>query len=193
MHRYAQVSGAIFALVGGLQFVRILRGWPLKVGDLAIPLWASGCALVVAAALALWAYRTRRVPPSQRLLLSATGATLPGPRTTPLSVVDRDPSGPSLRERPPRPAPSGPFAGLSHRTRAGLGRLGDRLPRPRYPARPPSRGQGPPPRARHRQRVSAFRSRGSHPRQVEPPQYRSHPSRRRSRRHAVLRDGLHCR
>ncbi len=61
MHRYAQVSGAIFALVAALQFLRILRGWPLQVGDLAIPLWASGCALVVAVALALWAYRTSKV------------------------------------------------------------------------------------------------------------------------------------
>ena len=41
MHRYAQVSGAIFALVGALQFLRILRGWPVQVGDFAIPLWAS--------------------------------------------------------------------------------------------------------------------------------------------------------
>ena len=60
MHRYAQVSGAIFALVGALQFLRILRGWTLKVGDLAIPLWASGCAFVAAAALALWAYRASK-------------------------------------------------------------------------------------------------------------------------------------
>jgi len=60
MHRYARVSGAIFALVGALQFLRILRGWPVQVGDIAIPLWASGCAFVVAATLALWAYRTSK-------------------------------------------------------------------------------------------------------------------------------------
>jgi hypothetical protein len=60
MHRYAQVSGAIFALVGALQLLRVLRGWPVQVGDFAIPLWASGCALVVAGALALWAYRTSK-------------------------------------------------------------------------------------------------------------------------------------
>ena len=60
MHRYAQVSGTIFALVGALQLLRILRGWPVQVGDFAIPVWASGCALVVAVALTSWAYRTSK-------------------------------------------------------------------------------------------------------------------------------------
>ena len=60
MHRYAQVSGAIFALVSVLQLVRVLRGWPVQVGDVAVPPLASVCAFVVAAAMALWAFRTSK-------------------------------------------------------------------------------------------------------------------------------------
>jgi hypothetical protein len=60
MHRYAQVSGAVFALVGALQLTRILRGWPIQVNNLSIPVWASGCIFVITTALALWAYRTAR-------------------------------------------------------------------------------------------------------------------------------------
>ena len=60
MNRYAQVSGAVFALVAALQLIRVLLGWPVVIDNLPIPLWASGCAFVVAAALALWAYRTAK-------------------------------------------------------------------------------------------------------------------------------------
>ena len=60
MSRYAQVSGTIFALVSVLQLVRVVRGWPAQVGDLVIPVWASGLAFVVAGALALWAFRTAK-------------------------------------------------------------------------------------------------------------------------------------
>jgi hypothetical protein len=60
MHRYAQVSGAIFALVSVLQLVRLLRGWPIQIGDVAVPPLVSGCAFVVAAAMAFWAFRTSR-------------------------------------------------------------------------------------------------------------------------------------
>ena len=60
MNRYAQVSGAIFALVSVLQFVRLLRGWTVQIGDVAVPPLASGCAFVVAAAMAFWAFRTSK-------------------------------------------------------------------------------------------------------------------------------------
>ena len=60
MHRYAQVSGAIFALVSVLQFVRLLRGWPVQIGDVAVPPLASGFAFVVAAAMAFWAFRASK-------------------------------------------------------------------------------------------------------------------------------------
>ena len=60
MHRYAQVSGAIFTLVGVLQFVRLLRGWPVQIGDVAVPPLASGCVLVLAVAMAFWAFRTSK-------------------------------------------------------------------------------------------------------------------------------------
>jgi hypothetical protein len=60
MNRYATASGVVFALVAALQLLRLLMGWPLQVADIAIPLWASGCAFVLAATLALWAYRTAK-------------------------------------------------------------------------------------------------------------------------------------
>ncbi len=60
MHRYAQVSGAIFALVSVLQLVRVLRGWPVQIGDVTVPPLASVCAFVVAAAMAFWGFRTSR-------------------------------------------------------------------------------------------------------------------------------------
>ena len=46
MHRYAQVSGAIFALVSVLQLVRVLRALPVQIGDYAVPISVSGIAFV---------------------------------------------------------------------------------------------------------------------------------------------------
>ena len=60
MRRYAQVSGTVFTLVSVLQLLRVFRGWPAQVGDVAIPMWASGFAFVVAGAMALWAFRTAK-------------------------------------------------------------------------------------------------------------------------------------
>lgn len=60
MNRYAMGSGAVFALIAALQLLRLLMGWPVRVADVAIPLWASGCAFVLASTLALWAYRTAK-------------------------------------------------------------------------------------------------------------------------------------
>ena len=49
---YAYLASAIFAVVAFLQLARAIAGWPVTIGDIGIPLWASWVAGVVAAAMA---------------------------------------------------------------------------------------------------------------------------------------------
>jgi hypothetical protein len=58
-NKYVVVSGAIFGAVAVLQAVRALNQWPLQVGTLEIPVWASWIAMVVAGGLCAWAFRSR--------------------------------------------------------------------------------------------------------------------------------------
>ena len=60
MRRYAQVSGAFFGLLAAVQLVRALRGWPVQVAGVAVPVWASACAFVIATTFAVWAFRSAR-------------------------------------------------------------------------------------------------------------------------------------
>ena len=60
MLRYVRVSGAFFGLIAAAQLVRTVRGWPVEVAGVTIPVWASGCAFVVAASFALWAFRSAK-------------------------------------------------------------------------------------------------------------------------------------
>ena len=50
----------VFSLVSLLQLLRLLFSWQITINGLAIPLWASGVAFVVAAALAVMVSRERR-------------------------------------------------------------------------------------------------------------------------------------
>jgi hypothetical protein len=36
--------------------LRLVLRWPVQVASIAVPLWASGIAVIVAASLALWAF-----------------------------------------------------------------------------------------------------------------------------------------
>ena len=58
-NRYAVVSGALFGVVAVGQAVRALYEWPVQVGTVAIPVWASWIAMVVAGSLCTWAFRSR--------------------------------------------------------------------------------------------------------------------------------------
>jgi hypothetical protein len=58
MRRYTLVSGVFFALLTGVQVLRFLRKWPVRVGDVDIPVWASGIAALIAFSLAFWAFRS---------------------------------------------------------------------------------------------------------------------------------------
>lgn len=57
MHRYVLVSGLFLALLTCVQILRLVLGWSVTVAGVAIPLWASAVAALVAGALAVWAFR----------------------------------------------------------------------------------------------------------------------------------------
>lgn len=58
MRRYEQISGVVFGLLAAVQLVRILFRWPVQVASVSVPLWASALAVLIAGALAAWAFRT---------------------------------------------------------------------------------------------------------------------------------------
>jgi hypothetical protein len=58
MRRYALASGVVFTIIAAGQLTRVLLRWPVQVSTLAVPLWASGIACLVAASFAVWAFRT---------------------------------------------------------------------------------------------------------------------------------------
>lgn len=57
MRRYATVSGVFFGLLATGQLVRLLFRWPVQVASVSVPLWPSALAVVIAGALATWAFR----------------------------------------------------------------------------------------------------------------------------------------
>jgi hypothetical protein len=63
MRRYAQVSGAFFGVVAVGQLVRVIERWPVQVAGFSVPVWASVCAVVFAATLAIWAFSTAKDVP----------------------------------------------------------------------------------------------------------------------------------
>ena len=50
--KFSKVAGVIFALIAVLHAARLLYGWEAIIGSVAIPLWISGAALLIAAYLA---------------------------------------------------------------------------------------------------------------------------------------------
>ena len=50
----------VFSLVSLLQLLRLVLSWEITINGIAIPLWASGVAFVVAAALAVMVWREQR-------------------------------------------------------------------------------------------------------------------------------------
>jgi hypothetical protein len=58
-NKYVVVSGAFFGVIAVLQAVRALNQWPVHVGNLEIPVWASWIATVVAGSLCAWAFRSQ--------------------------------------------------------------------------------------------------------------------------------------
>lgn len=60
MKRYAIVSGTVFSLIALVQLTRAVNQWRAEVGTWQVPVWLSWIAFVVAAALAVWAFRVSR-------------------------------------------------------------------------------------------------------------------------------------
>ena len=49
--RFLRIAGTIFALAALAHLVRLVMGWPVLVGNWAIPMWVSAIALVGAGVL----------------------------------------------------------------------------------------------------------------------------------------------
>jgi hypothetical protein len=62
MRRYELVSGIVFAIIAVAQATRTLLGWPVEVAGASVPVFASAVAFLVAGGLAVWAFRSARVP-----------------------------------------------------------------------------------------------------------------------------------
>jgi len=60
MRRYAQVSGAFFALVALAQLMRTVLRWPVQVAGVSWFRWASALAFLIVATFAIWAFRVTR-------------------------------------------------------------------------------------------------------------------------------------
>ena len=56
---YIVVSGVIFGFVSLAHVARALTATPIAIGSSVIPMWTSWVAAVVAAALCVWAFRSR--------------------------------------------------------------------------------------------------------------------------------------
>ena len=56
---FTGVVVVVLSLVALLQLLRLVLGWAITINGVAIPLWASGVALVVAAGLAAMVWRER--------------------------------------------------------------------------------------------------------------------------------------
>ena len=59
-NKYATVSGAVFGVVAILQTIRAFNDWPVQIGPIAVPVWFSWLAVVVAGGLCVWAFRSQR-------------------------------------------------------------------------------------------------------------------------------------
>ena len=60
MRRYELVSGTFFSLLALVQLTRVVLGWSVQVATVAVPIWASVLACLVAGSFAVWAFRSSR-------------------------------------------------------------------------------------------------------------------------------------
>jgi hypothetical protein len=54
---FTTIAVVLFALIAVLQLIRFLLGWEVTVNGALIPVWVSGIAFVIAAALAVMLWR----------------------------------------------------------------------------------------------------------------------------------------
>jgi hypothetical protein len=60
MKPFTTLAVVVFALIALLQLLRAISGWEVTVNGIAIPVWASVIAFVVASALAIMLWREAR-------------------------------------------------------------------------------------------------------------------------------------
>ena len=60
MGRYVRFSGAFFGVLALVQLTRTVLGWPVRVADVTIPIWASALAFAIASSFAIWAFRVTK-------------------------------------------------------------------------------------------------------------------------------------
>lgn len=56
---YRLVSGVVFGIVAIVQAIRAFNEWAVQIGPIAVPVWFSWVAFVVAGALCIWAFKSR--------------------------------------------------------------------------------------------------------------------------------------
>jgi hypothetical protein len=66
MKPFTVLSIIVFSVVALLQLTRLVLGWEVSIDRLAIPLWASGIALIVSGGLAFMLWRESRTTPPER-------------------------------------------------------------------------------------------------------------------------------
>ena len=54
---YNIVTAALFLVIAVLHLLRVIFGWPARIGGLDIPLWASWLAILVTGGLAYFGFR----------------------------------------------------------------------------------------------------------------------------------------
>lgn len=60
MKPFTTIAVTVFSLIALLQLLRFVLGWEVMVNGLMMPVWASGIAFVIAAALAIMLWREAR-------------------------------------------------------------------------------------------------------------------------------------
>ena len=60
MKPFTLIAIVVFALVAILQLVRFVLNWEVNVNGIAIPVWASGIAFLIATTLAIMVWRERQ-------------------------------------------------------------------------------------------------------------------------------------
>ena len=54
---YNIVTATLFLIIAVLHLLRVILGWPARIGGLDIPLWASWLAILVSGGLAYFGFR----------------------------------------------------------------------------------------------------------------------------------------
>ena len=60
MKPFTRISILLFSVIAALQFVRFLAGWPVTIGTLTVPVWASAVFAAIAGLLAVMLWREAR-------------------------------------------------------------------------------------------------------------------------------------